>query len=208
MLGLILKAVDKKVNAVLALDPEAFFLFLLPPIIFESGYNLHKANFFANFFTITLFAIVGTIISTVVVGSGIFLFGLIPAVNYSIPLLECLVYGALISAVDPVATLAIFSALDVDPTLHMLVFGESVLNDAVAVVLYRTLLNFLNETFSPSLIGMAFLQFFYIFTGSVLIGICFALVSALVFFPPPSLSIYRFVSSCLTSSPRVIPCSS
>ena len=48
-----------------------------------------------------------------------------------------LVFGSLISAVDPVATLAIFNALDVDATLHMLVFGESVLNDAVAVVLYR-----------------------------------------------------------------------
>jgi len=48
-----------------------------------------------------------------------------------------LAFGSLISAVDPVATLAIFNALNVDPTLYMLVFGESVLNDAVAVVLYR-----------------------------------------------------------------------
>jgi len=48
-----------------------------------------------------------------------------------------LAFGSLISAVDPVATLAIFNALNVDQTLYMLVFGESVLNDAVAVVLYR-----------------------------------------------------------------------
>ena len=55
------------------------------------------------------------------------------------PAIVCcsLTFGSLISAVDPVATLAIFNALDVNPTLHMLVFGESVLNDAVAVVLYR-----------------------------------------------------------------------
>lgn len=91
-----------------------------------------------------------------------------------------LVFGALISAVDPVATLAIFSALDVEPTLHMLVFGESVLNDAVAVVLYRTLLNFIQAEFTPQLVGLAFLQFFTSFFGSALLGIAFSLVSALV----------------------------
>lgn len=46
-------------------------------------------------------------------------------------------FGSLISAVDPVATLAIFHALNVDPTLNMLVFGESVLNDAVSIVLTK-----------------------------------------------------------------------
>ena len=46
-------------------------------------------------------------------------------------------FGSLISAVDPVATLAIFHALHVDPTLNMLVFGESVLNDAVSIVLTK-----------------------------------------------------------------------
>ena len=46
-------------------------------------------------------------------------------------------FGSMISAVDPVATLAIFHALNVDPTLNMLVFGESILNDAVAIVLTK-----------------------------------------------------------------------
>ena len=50
-------------------------------------------------------------------------------------LTDALAFGALISAVDPVATLAIFSAMDVEPVLNMLVFGESILNDAVSIVL-------------------------------------------------------------------------
>ncbi len=54
---------------------------------------------------------------------------------YKLDLVESFAFGSLISAVDPVATLAIFSALDVDPVLYMLVFGESILNDAVAIVL-------------------------------------------------------------------------
>lgn len=50
--------------------------------------------------------------------------------------------GALISATDAVATLSVFSELDVPPLLYNLVFGESVLNDAVAVVLFSTLSEF------------------------------------------------------------------
>ena len=54
---------------------------------------------------------------------------------YPLKPFESFAFGSLISAVDPVATLAIFHAIDVDPVLYMLVFGESVLNDAVAIVL-------------------------------------------------------------------------
>ena len=56
---------------------------------------------------------------------------------YKLDAIQSFTFGSLISAVDPVATLAIFSAMDVDPILYMLVFGESILNDAVAIVLAR-----------------------------------------------------------------------
>ena len=57
--------------------------------------------------------------------------------NSMFTFIDCLLFGTLISATDPVTVLAIFSELHVDVNLYALVFGESVLNDAVAIVLSR-----------------------------------------------------------------------
>ncbi|GAB5569110.1 sodium/hydrogen exchanger 8 isoform X3 [Prionailurus iriomotensis] len=116
--------------------PNMFFLLLLPPIIFESGYSLHKGNFFQNIGSITLFAVFGTAISAFVVGGGIYFLGQADVIS-KLNMTDSFAFGSLISAVDPVATIAIFNALHVDPVLNMLVFGESILNDAVSIVLTK-----------------------------------------------------------------------
>eukprot|EP01012_Entosiphon_sulcatum_P046183 TRINITY_DN6193_c0_g1_i1.p1 TRINITY_DN6193_c0_g1~~TRINITY_DN6193_c0_g1_i1.p1 ORF type:complete len:611 (+),score=118.40 TRINITY_DN6193_c0_g1_i1:25-1833(+) len=176
LVGLYLQLSGKEFHDWFTLRPEVFFLFLLPPIIFESGYNLHKGNFFSNFGSISLFAIVGTIISTAVIGLMSWLFGFLDFV-------DSLTFGALISAVDPVATLAIFEAIDVDPTVHTLVFGESVLNDAVSVVLTRTLHTFSTATGSSNggIVMDAVLAFLLNLFGSIFVGTVIALTTALVF---------------------------
>ncbi|KAK4812688.1 hypothetical protein QYF61_013713 [Mycteria americana] len=117
--------------------PNMFFLLLLPPIIFESGYSLHKGNFFQNIGSITLFSVFGTAISAFIVGGGIYFLGQADVI-YKLNMTDSFAFGSLISAVDPVATIAIFNALNVDPVLNMLVFGESILNDAVSIVLTNT----------------------------------------------------------------------
>lgn len=163
-----------------AFSPTAFFLVLLPPIIFESGYNLHKGNFFQNIGSILLFAIVGTAISAFVIGAGIYLLGLAQVV-YKLSFVESFAFGSLISAVDPVATVAIFHALDVDPVLNMLVFGESILNDAVAIVLTTAVLDSNDPLMSTSeAILSAINRFWLMFFASAGIGVLFALVSALL----------------------------
>lgn len=101
-------------------------------------------------------------------------------------------FGSLISAVDPVATLAIFQAIDVDPTLYMLVFGESVLNDAIAIVLYRTFLMINTSEMRGGVIPHVLLTFFSMFFGSVAIGIAIAVLSALVSLHKPH--IYKIIS--------------
>ncbi|GBP67441.1 hypothetical protein EVAR_49335_1 [Eumeta japonica] len=163
-----------------AFSPTAFFLVLLPPIIFESGYNLHKGNFFQNIGSILLFAIVGTAISAFVIGAGIYLLGLAQVV-YRLNFVESFAFGSLISAVDPVATVAIFHALDVDPVLNMLVFGESILNDAIAIVLTTAVLDSNDPNMSTGeAVLSAINRFWLMFFASAGIGVLFALVSALL----------------------------
>jgi sodium/hydrogen exchanger 8 len=160
-------------------SPTAFFLVLLPPIIFESGYNLHKGNFFQNIGSIMVFAIFGTAISAFVIGAGIYLLGL-AQVAYKLSFVESFAFGSLISAVDPVATVAIFHALDVDPVLNMLVFGESILNDAISIVLTTSVLESNNAGTTSEAIILCINRFCLMFFASAGIGVVFALMSALL----------------------------
>ncbi len=113
-------------------SPEFFFFVLLPPIIFEAGYSLDRDLFFENIGAITAFAMFGTIISTFIVGYSTYYAGRagwITGISTTNPM-ESLLFGALISAVDPVATLSIMGSpeLQCNQMLYSLVFGESVLN--------------------------------------------------------------------------------
>uniref|UniRef100_UPI0037E7A6E9 sodium/hydrogen exchanger 8 n=1 Tax=Semicossyphus pulcher TaxID=241346 RepID=UPI0037E7A6E9 len=163
--------------------PNMFFLLLLPPIIFESGYSLHKGNFFQNIGSITLFAVIGTAISAFIVGGGIYFLGQADVI-YKMSMTDSFAFGSLISAVDPVATIAIFNALNVDPVLNMLVFGESILNDAVSIVLTNTAEGFFSRSDNSVVTGWeTFLQalgyFLKMFFGSAALGTLTGLISAL-----------------------------
>ncbi|KAH9111334.1 hypothetical protein LEN26_009082 [Aphanomyces euteiches] len=125
--------------------------------------------------TIMLYAVVGTMISTFMVGFLTFYAGKMEwiAIDSSSPL-EALLFGALISAVDPVATLSILGnpELNLDPLLYSLVFGESVLNDAVSIVLFNTFLKFeeSGKEFTYGAIWMLMFEFIMISLGSVVVG--------------------------------------
>jgi NhaP-type Na+/H+ or K+/H+ antiporter len=116
-------------------DPSTFFFFLLPPLIFQAGYSQDRVPFFSNWFAISIFANLGTVISILVFGYCLFWLGL---AHVSLPLsvMECLAFGSLISATDPVATLSVFADLNVDPALNAIIYGASAVDDAIALILY------------------------------------------------------------------------
>uniref|UniRef100_A0A0D6R2Z6 Sodium/hydrogen exchanger n=1 Tax=Araucaria cunninghamii TaxID=56994 RepID=A0A0D6R2Z6_ARACU len=159
---------------------EFFFLLLLPPIIFQSGFSLQPKPFFSNFGAIMTFAILGTFISSIVTGILVYLGGLF-FLMYRLPFQESVMFGALISATDPVTVIAIFQELGCDTNLYALVFGESVLNDAVAISLYRTMLSVRqHESTNKHLLIVAW-RFLETFFGSMSTGVAVALCSALLF---------------------------
>ena len=167
-------------------NPEIFFYVLLPPIIFFEGYILQRRYFFRNLGAICTYAFFGTTISCVVVGGIMFGFNRLTGVVSTFDFPECLLFGAMISATDPVTILAIFHDLHVDVDLYALVFGESVLNDAVAIVLYRAIETYL--AYNPSEVRKfdllsfftALGEFVSIFAGSLFIGIAMACITALL----------------------------
>jgi len=170
----------------LSFSPKVFFFVLLPPIIFNSGYNLKRGVFFRHITPISLFACFGSAISTFVVAIMLdTLKGLNLTGGFNPHFTELLAFGALISATDPVSTLAVFQAKKVDPQLFYLVFGESVLNDAVGLVLFKTLSKFVGDEDSADKIMDSVLEFLLDFSvsfaGSMALGLFAGLATAFFF---------------------------
>ncbi|CAK9295650.1 unnamed protein product [Gordionus sp. m RMFG-2023] len=163
------------------LSTSVFFLFLLPPIVLEAGYFMPRRPFFENIGTILLLAVVGTLWNTLSMGFALWGISRSGLFGIDVPLLHCLLFSSLISAVDPVAILAVFEEAQVNEILHIVVFGESLLNDGVAVVLYNmfgTYSKIKAENIISSDIVAGILSFFVVALGGTIIGSIFAFFTA------------------------------
>ena len=158
-----------------------FMILLLPPIIFESGYNMQKKPFFKNIGTILMFSFMGTFIA-IFSSSIMFYYSSKLTSDQEFTLKESFALGSFISATDPVAVLAIFKEMDADSNLYSCVFGESIFNDAIAIVMYETVKEIGTDetkTFGDE-IGNVIISFTIIFLSSLFIGIISALIVAFV----------------------------
>ncbi|EEC46045.1 phospholipase, partial [Phaeodactylum tricornutum CCAP 1055/1] len=165
-------------------SPSIFFVVLLPPIIFNSGYHLRRDLFFRNIVPICMYACIGTAVCTMVVASILYVCVPLFGFGFRPTFLELAAFGALISATDPVSTLAVFQSKKVDPHLFYLVFGESVINDAVGLVLFECLAHLIEKQQNQLNVGQEFAQFLYDFStgflGSLVLGTLFAITYALL----------------------------
>ncbi|KAL7382348.1 hypothetical protein ABVT39_020896 [Epinephelus coioides] len=177
LVGGIIKAIGEEAPV---LDTKLFFLYLLPPIILDAGYFLPMRPFTENMGTILVFAVVGTLWNAFFIGGMIYGVCRIEGNQLaSVDLLSCLLFGSIVSAVDPVAVLAVFEEIHINELLHILVFGESLLNDAVTVVLYHLFEEFSHAgtvTVTDAVLGVV--CFFVVSLGGVMVGAFYGLLGA------------------------------
>ena len=148
------------------LTPDIILFLILPTLLFEASINIDSRLLSRNLVPILLLATVGLLISTVIVGFGI------SAVT-PLTLGAALVFGALISATDPVAVIALFKELGVPKRLSTLVDGESLFNDATAIVVFNILIVIITTgtAFSASVVISGVGQFLLVFIGGLLAGV-------------------------------------
>lgn len=182
VVGLILLITSgDSIRNLISFDYQIFFNLLLPPIILSSGYELHQANFFRNIGTILTFAFAGTFLSAVVIGLILWIFNLVPG-SLKLTLVDAISVGATLSATDPVTILAIFNTYKVDPKLYTIIFGESILNDAIAIVIFETAQKYNKGEANYGIIS--FFEgtgiFLLVFFSSMLIGVIVGVGTALL----------------------------
>ncbi|KAL7559481.1 hypothetical protein ACA910_010297 [Epithemia clementina (nom. ined.)] len=159
----------------ISFDGHWFLRIMVPPIIFEAALSIDKKSFNRHVVPILLYAVLGTLFATVVTaeilhrGSTLLSRWCTP-----IPYVESLTFGALISSIDPIAVLSVLSNMGLNDkdTIYVLIFGESLLNDGVAIVLFETLVHFLNDhtVIDNHEITQATYHFLVVALGSLLVG--------------------------------------
>ncbi|MBT6890132.1 MAG: cyclic nucleotide-binding domain-containing protein [Gammaproteobacteria bacterium] len=153
------------------LTPELVLFVFIPTLIFESAFNLNARQLSNNLWPILTLAIPGLLISTCIIG---FIFSVFTEFDLMVGLL----LGAILSATDPVAVIAIFKQLGVPERLTILVEGESLFNDATSLVLATILIGLLTAgEFSSDVLVSGTGEFLLVFAGGVIVGWVLALIT-------------------------------
>ncbi|KAM3595637.1 uncharacterized protein V6R79_000452 [Siganus canaliculatus] len=182
LLGGVIVAADKVQT--FKLTPEVFFFFLLPQIILDAGYSMPNKLFFSNMGAILVYAVIGTCWNAATVGLSLWGCHLGGAMgDLDIGLLQYLLFGSLIAAVDPVAVIAVFEQVHVNEVLFIMVFGESLLNDGVTVVLFNVFDAFVSLG-GPNIDAVEIIKgivsFFVVAFGGSIVGFVFGLLISLL----------------------------
>uniref|UniRef100_A0A3Q1HFX4 Sodium/hydrogen exchanger n=1 Tax=Anabas testudineus TaxID=64144 RepID=A0A3Q1HFX4_ANATE len=166
------------------LTPTVFFFYLLPQIILDTGYSMPNKLFFSNLGGILVFAVVGTCWNAASLGLSLWGCHMGGAMgDLDISLLQYLLFGSLIAAVDPVAVIAVFEQVHVNEVLFIMVFGESLLNDGVTVVLFNVFDAFVTlggDKINAVEIIKGIISFFVVAFGGSLVGFIFGILISLL----------------------------
>ncbi len=177
------------------LTPDLVLFIFLPALIFESAIKLDARLLMKDIAPVLVLAIPALLISAALIGTGLWLL-------QDFNIIYALLFGALISATDPVAVIALFKELGAPQRLATLVEGESLLNDATAIVIFNILLGLAVTTeFGIADINFAIVEFFRVFFGGLLVGGVIGLVlSELLYRLRAGISAYLIMSIVLAYS--------
>ena len=150
-----------------------FFVFL-PILIFESAYRIDTRLLLKNLAPILFLAIPLMLLSALITAALVYAGIAHPA---GFPWIAALLTGALLSATDPVAVVALFREMGVSERLALLVEGESLFNDATAIVLFGVFLAIATDSAGPMTWPAASLHFLKVFFGGILFGAVIGIIA-------------------------------
>ncbi|MEL6908892.1 MAG: sodium:proton antiporter [Cyanobacteria bacterium J06598_4] len=149
------------------LSEELILFIFVPPLIFESALNMDSRLLLRNLTPVLVLAIPGLLISTAIVGTAL-------AWLTPLSLGQALLFGSLISATDPVAVIALFKELGAPKQLTVLVEGESLFNDATAIVTFNIILTAIAAgQVGEDALNQGIISFVISFVGGITVGAVF-----------------------------------
>jgi CPA1 family monovalent cation:H+ antiporter len=154
-------------STVIQVSPQIILALLVPPLIFEAAFHLRWDDLRRDFWLILVLAVPGVILTTLFVGG-------VVAWGTGLTIQAALVFGALVSATDPVAVVALFRRLGVPRRLQVLLEGESLFNDGTAIVMFDLMIA-IALAGSFNLAGSV-RDFLMVSGGGVLIGIALGVI--------------------------------
>lgn len=159
----------------LTLPTDIIYFILLPVLLFEAAQHINFHQFRLQFKTISFLATFGLLISIFVIAG-------IVAYAIGVPLGVALLFGAVISATDPIAVLTLFKTLGAPRRLSLLADGESMFNDATGVIAFKLVSVFVitSTAFQADKLISSLGNFVYIFVGSMVFGTLFGYVASQV----------------------------
>jgi CPA1 family monovalent cation:H+ antiporter len=156
---------------------DLIFYVFLPLLVFEAAFTINFKQLISNLALILIYALPLMLLSALA-SAGLIFYGIAHPSGF--PWIAALLTGVLLSATDPVAVVSLMRRLGAPPRLCILLDGESLFNDATAIVTFSVLLQIALHPLQAVTVGEAVWQFSVVFAGGVIMGLVFGFVANLL----------------------------
>ncbi|TKB50894.1 cation:proton antiporter [Ferrimonas aestuarii] len=165
---------ERAADAIERINFETFLLNgMLGFLLFAGGLGIKLPNLRAQKWEIATLALLGTLVSTAIIGIALWLFFQLIGIDFA--LIYCLLFGSLISPTDPIAVLAIVKKMKAPEQISIQIEGESLFNDGFGLVLFVTLFAIAFTGAEPTFIGISSL-FLHEAIGGIIYGLAMGLL--------------------------------